>query len=390
MSIKTFRYRIYPTKARKHILGQMLEECRWVYNQTLACRRDAWKERKETLTLFDTHRLLPKWKHQRPSLSLVYAQVLRDAQRRVDKAFKGFFRRVKNGEKPGYPRFKGKGRYRSLTYPQFGFGITEEGKLHLAKVGDIKIKLHRPLKGRIKNVTVRRYPTGKWFACFACSVEPELLSPNSKATGVDVGIRAFATLSDGTQVPNPKFFQEEEKALAKAQRKLSRCKKGTPEYKKALKVVRRIHERIKNKRDDFLHKLSRWLVDAFGIICFEKLNVKVMLKNHRLAKAISDCAWQQLIQYTLYKAESAGRVVVLIDPKNTTKICSRCGCINEISLSERTFNCPHCGLVLNRDYNAAINILRLGLQSLGKSPRSLLFCRRSCHLTTVDFAGHRT
>jgi len=362
--LKTFRYRIYPTQAQRSLLERMLEECRWVYNETLAFRRDAWKERKERTSYYSTIKLLPKWKKERPSLSIVYSQVLQDVQRRVDKAFKGFFRRVKNGEKPGYPRFKGKGRYRSLTYPQFGFGITEEGNLHLAKVGDIKIKLHRPLEGVVKNVTVRRYPTGKWFACFACYVEPEPLPPNLKATGVDVGIRAFATLSDGTRVPNPKFFQEEERALAKAQRKLSKCEKGTPEYKKALHVVQRIHERIRNKREDFLHKLSRWLVNAFGIICFEKLNVKGMLKNSSLAKAISDAAWRQLIQYTLYKAESAGRVCVLVDPRNTTRTCSRCGSIIEIPLSERTFNCPRCGLTLDRDHNAAINILRLGLQSL--------------------------
>jgi len=365
--LKTFRYRIYPTRAQRTRMNAILEECRWVYNQTLAFRRDAWRERKEALSYYSTCKLLPQWKSERPSLLVVYSQVLQDVQRRVDKAFKGFFHRVKNGEKPGYPRFKGKGRYRSFTYPQFGFRITNDGALRLAKIGDIKIKLHRPLEGRVKNVTVRRYPTGKWFACFACSVEPEPLPPNERATGVDVGISSFATLSDGTRIPNSKFLREEEKALAKAQRRLSRCEKGTPEHKKVLKVVQRIHERIRNKRDDFLHKLSHWLVSSFGIICFEKLNVNGMLKNHCLAKAISDCAWAQLVRYTLYKAESAGRVCVLVNPRYTTKMCSRCGCILEISLSERTFNCPHCGLTLDRDHNAAINILRLGLQSLASA-----------------------
>jgi len=272
--LKTFRYRIYPTRAQETRMEQTLEECRWVYNQTLAFRRDAWKERGESKTYYDTSKLLLEWKQSRPSLSIVYSQVLQDVQRRVDKAFKGFFRRVKNGEKPGYPRFKGKGRYRSLTYPQFGFGLTEEGKLHLAKIGDIKIVLHRPLQGKIKNVTIRRYPTGKWFACFSCEVEPEPLPLNEKATGVDVGISKFLTLSDNTSIPNPDFFRKEEKALAKAQRRLSKCEKGTPEYKKARRVVQRFHERIRNKRDDFIHKLSLWLIRSFGIICFEKLNIK--------------------------------------------------------------------------------------------------------------------
>jgi len=272
--LKTFRYRIYPTRAQETRMEQTLEECRWVYNQTLAFRRDDWKERGESKTYYDTSKLLLEWKQSRPSLSIVYSQVLQDVQRRVDKAFKGFFRRVKNGEKPGYPRFKGKGRYRSLTYPQFGFGLTEEGKLHLAKIGDIKIVLHRPLQGKIKNVTIRRYPTGKWFACFSCDVEPEPLPLNEKATGVDVGISKFLTLSDNTSIPNPAFFRKEEKALAKAQRRLSKCEKGTPEYKKARRVVQRFHERIRNKRDDFIHKRSLWLIHSFGIICFEKLNIK--------------------------------------------------------------------------------------------------------------------
>lgn len=172
------------------------------------------------------------WKRERPSLSIVYSQVLQDVQRRVDKAFKGFFRRLKKGERPGYPRFKGAGRYRSITYPQFGFNITDEGNLRLAKIGEIKIKLHRPLQGKVKNVTIRRYPTGKWFACFCTEVEPQSLPPNEKAIGIDVGISSFATLSNGKRIENPRFFQEEEKALAKAQRKLSKCKGGNARISK--------------------------------------------------------------------------------------------------------------------------------------------------------------
>jgi putative transposase len=166
--LKTFRYRIYPTRAQEKLLEQILEECRWVYNQTLALRRDAWQKRQESVSYYRTTRLLPRWKEERPSLNIVYSQVLQDVQRRVDKAFKGFFRREKNGEKPGYPRFKGKGRYRSFTYPQILepgslVKLLANGKLHLAKIGDVKIKLHRPLEGEVKQVTIRRYPTGKWF-----------------------------------------------------------------------------------------------------------------------------------------------------------------------------------------------------------------------------------
>jgi len=348
----------------------MLEECRWVYNQALAVRRNAWKEQGKSLSYYYTCKLLPQWKKERPSLNIVYSQVLQDVLRRVDEAFKGFFRRVKNSEKPGYPRFKGKGRYRSITYPQFGFGITDERKLHLAKVGDVKIKLHRPVEGKIKQVTIRRYPTEKWFACFACEVSLEPLPPSQKAIGIDVGISCFATLSNGERIQNPNFFQKEEKALAKAQRRLSKCEKGTSEFRKAKRVVQRVHERIRNKRDDFLHKLSLRLVQNFGIICLEGLNVKGMLKNHHLAKAISDASWHRFFHFVLYKAERAGRVCVLVPPRNTSKTCSRCGTVQEMTLSERVFNCFCCGLFLDRDLNAAVNILRVGLHSLGKSPRS--------------------
>ena len=368
--LKTFRYRIYPTKAQKTILERMLEECRWVYNQTLAYRRDAWRERRETVSYYGTTKLLPLWKRERPSLKTVYSQVLQDVQRRVDEAFKGFFCRVKNGEKPGYPRFKGKGRYRSLTYPQFGFGITDDGKLHLAKVGDIKIKLHRPIEGKVKQVTIRRYPTGKWFACFTVEVEPKPLPETGRYVGIDLGLAAFAMLSNGEAVANPRFFRQEEKALAKAQRRLSKAERGTLEYARRRKVVARIHERIANKRTDFSHKLSRRLVNEYDIICFENLNVQGMVKNHCLAKSISDAAWRQLVNHTLQKAASAARRVVLVDPRYTSQICSRCGCIVKKDLSERTHRCPHCGLEIDRDWNSAINILGLGLQSLGIVPKS--------------------
>jgi len=370
MCVKAFRYRIYPTKAQERVLEQTLEECRWVYNQTLAYRRDAWQERQESVSYYMTTKLLPQWKQERPSLKIVYSQVLQDVQRRVDKAFKGFFRRVKNGKEPGYPRFKGKGRYRSITYPQFGFHITDDGRLHLSKIGDIKIKLHRPIGGEIKQVTIRRYPTGKWFACFTCEVEPESLPATERYVGIDLGLKSFAVLSNGEVVDNPRFFRREERGLAKAQCRLSKAEKGTPEHNKRRRIVARIHERISNKRSDFSHKLSRHLVNEYDVICFEGLNIHGMVKNHCLAKSISDAAWRQLISHTMYKAENAGRRVVLVNPRHTSQICSRCGCLIKKTLSDRVHKCPHCGLEIDRDLNAAINILGLGLQSLDIVPRS--------------------
>jgi putative transposase len=209
--------------------------------------------------------------------------------------------------------------------------------------------MHRSIEGEIKSLTVTRSATGKWFACFSvkCTIRP--LPESDKAAGVDVGLVHFATLSTGEQVPNPRFFCTDEKALAKAQRTGKR------------KAAQRIHERIANRRRDFAHQLSRAFIAGFGFIALENLNIKGMVKNRPLAKSISDAAWSQLIQYTLYKAESAGRVVRLVDPRNTSKLCSACGTLVEKTLAERVHRCQ-CGLSIDRDHNAALNILALGLQ----------------------------
>jgi len=363
---KSYRYRIYPTKSQRSNLNQHLELCRQVYNDTLALHKDAWEKNSESISIYEANSILVTWKAQRLELKQVYSQVLQNVQVRVDLALKAFFRRVKSGENPGYPRFKGKGRYDSITYKQLGFGVKDD-KLHLAKIGDVKIKLHRLIEGKIKTCTVRRMPTGKWFACFSVEIEDMPLPPwrDGSVVGLDVGLESFATLSNGEKIANPRFFREEEMELARVQRKLSKAPKGTPERKAALKVVERVHERIGNRRTDFANQVSRQLVNRFGVIAFEDLDIKNMLKNHCLAKSISDVAWNMLVKATKSKAAYAGSKVVLVDPKQTSQLCSRCGLIVKKDLSERTHNCPECGLSMDRDLNAAINILRLGLQSLG-------------------------
>ncbi len=348
---------------------RILEECRWVFNQTLALRKNAWEQDKKSISLYTTNTLLPKWKRERPTLSMVYSQVLQDVQERVDLAFKAFFRRVKTGEDPGYPRFRGKGRYDSFSYSQFGFSLNDTG-LKVAKIGIIKIELHRPIEGKLKTLTLHRHSTGKWYACLSCEVVPAPLPTSEKAVGIDVGLTSFATLSNGEKIANPRFFRRDERDLSRAQRKLSEEVKGTPARAFRRKAVSHIHERIANRRKDFAHKLSHRLVDEYGIIALEKLNTKGMLHNHCLAKSIADAAWYQLVQFVSYKAEYAGRSVVLVDPRNTSKRCSRCGSLVDKSLSERIHSCPVCGLVLDRDLNASINILSLGLQAVGVSPGS--------------------
>lgn len=364
--LKAFKFRIYPTKSQKTKMERTLDLCRYTYNRTLAYRKESFEQEGKSVSKYETHNLLPTWKKDKPELSEVFSQTLQNVQERVDLAFKAFFRRVKAGEEPGYPRFRGKGWYDSFSYPQKGFEL-ESGKLHLSKIGDIKIKLHRPIEGKIKRLTVRRTPTGKWFACFSVEMEDQPKPPwkDGSWVGIDVGLESFATLSNGEKIANPRFLRYESKELARVQRKLSKAAKGTVERRSMIKVVERVHERIANKRYEFVHQVSSSLVNRFGLIAFEDLNIKNMMLNHNLAKSISDVAWSMLVTVTSYKAANAGSMVVLVDPRNTSKMCSRCGILVEKVLSDRVHNCPRCGLSMDRDENAAINIIRLGLQSVG-------------------------
>lgn len=367
----TYQYRLLPTKAQQTKLAKTLELCRWVYNETLATRKNAWEQEQKYISCYETTKLLPAWKDQKQELNQVHSQVLQEACIRVDRAFSNFFRSVRDGGKPGYPRFKGYGRYDSFTYTQKGFKLIGN-ELKLSRIGNVKIIISRPLRGTVKTLNIRRDSIGNWYANFSCEVETEPLPKSEEAIGIDMGLESFATLSDGTKVANPRFLKKDEKELAKAQRKLSKAEKGTPEREKRRKAVAHIYQRIANRRKDFAHKLSRNLVNEYGIIALEKLNNKKMLQNHYLAKSIADVAWNQLVQYIQYKAACADRECVLVDPCNTSKRCSRCGTLVEKSLSVRVHKCPVCNLQIDRDENAALNILALGLQCLGESHRSYL------------------
>jgi putative transposase len=215
---KTFKYRIYLHNRQRRILNAMLEECRWVYNQTLEAREFAY-EQSIKCGLYDTQAMLPGWKETRPSLKLVHSQVLQNVQVRVDLAFQAFFRRVREGaEDVGYPRFKGFGRYDSITYPQYGNGVRLDGaRLILSKVGAVHVVLHQPIKGTPKTVTLRRARTGKWYASFSCEVEPERLPPDMEVVGVDMGLESFLTTSDGSKVDNPRFYRRDEADLKRVQ-----------------------------------------------------------------------------------------------------------------------------------------------------------------------------
>ena len=356
---RTFKYRLYPSKAQTTRLNSILALCCELYNAGLQERRDAYRLQRKFIRYVEQANQLPELKQARPELNDIHSQVLQDVLRRLDKTFQAFFRRVKErGVRAGFPRFKSRKRYDSLTYAQSGFAIKGD-KLRLSKIGDVRIKLHRPVEGKVKTLTIARSATGKWYACFSAEVEPQPLPANETSVGIDVGLSHFATLSTGEKIDNPRFFRSDEKALAKAQRREKR------------KATRRIHERIANRRRNFSHQLSQALVSMFGLIVFEDLNIKGMVRNHCLSKSIQDAAWSQLIQYTIYKAADAGREVRTVDPRGTSQRCSACEAIVVKDLSQRVHSC-WCGIRLDRDHNAAINILALGLQSVSLRAKEAL------------------
>jgi putative transposase len=366
---KAFKYRIYLTNGQRRILNTTLEECRWVYNQTLAARRDAY-EQGVSLSWYETKAMLPSWKETRPSLKLAHSQVLQNVTQRVDLAFQAFFRRESSGaDDPGYPRFKGFGRYDSITYPQYGNGVEIRGNdLVVSKIGRVKVVWHQPIEGTIKTVTLHRARTGKWYVSFSVEVEPKRLSPSAEIVGVDVGLLSFATLSNGEQIDNPRFYRRDEADLKRAQKLKDAAKNAQKwdENRHRKKVLAHIHERIANRRSDFAHKRSRELATRYQTIVFEDLAPQQMgaSKGRGMRKSIMDVAWSQFVSMTRGKAEEAGRTVILVNPRDTSKMCSQCGELVEKKLSERTHTCPHCGLVIDRDKNAALNILHRGLQTL--------------------------
>lgn len=249
---------------------QTLRECRYLYNHLLAERRDAYEHTGRSPSLYTQMDRLSGLKETNPALREVHSQVLQNVAVRIDLAFKAFFRRVKAGEKPGYPRFRGPNRYDSFTYPQSGFRVSEaSNRVFLSKIGHVKAIIHRPLEGKVKTATVRKTPTGKWFVCLSCEVEPEPLEESTQAVGVDVGLKDLIATSDGEIVPAPTFLRKEEKELARTQRRLCEAPKGSRERTKRRKAVAKVHERIKNKRADFAHQQSRKLVNRYGFIAIE-------------------------------------------------------------------------------------------------------------------------
>jgi putative transposase len=408
---RAYKYRLYPTKKQRATLQWTLDRARELYNAALQERRDAYtckvkrhpnyfdEETRQQLT--KEHALtytrqaaeLAEIKEVRPEYEDIYSQVLQDVLRRVDKAFKAFFRRVKKGQKPGYPRYKGEGHYDSFTYPQSGFSLTADNRLCLSKIGTIKVKFPtgkkaHPPQGTLKTCTIKREGE-HWFVVLTCERAPEVVYHSSEeAVGLDLGLLSFATLSTGEQIANPRHLRRAEAKLKQQQQRIARQKRGSTRRRKAGRWLGKLHRHIRNQRRDFHHKEASKLVKRYGMLCFEDLKPANMSRRPKpkrdvetgqylpngasakagLNKSIRDAGWGQFVRICEGKAESAGARVLKVNPRNTSQRCSRCGAMVPKDLEERWHRCPSCGLELDRDHNSALDILRLGLQTLDSPP----------------------
>jgi putative transposase len=340
----THKFRLHPSKNQEQKLLENLDKCRFVYNKMLEGLNKQEKPNK-----LELQNSIPKLKEEYPQLKEVYSGVLHYECYRLFLNLRALARLKKNGRKVGRLRFKSKGWFKTFVYNQSGFKVIKTNKrldlLHLSKIGDIPIRIHIKIEGKIKQIVIKRYSSRKWYALV--QVENNIEKENrqiEKKVGIDVGIKYFLTDSDGMQIENPKFFDKSYKRLRREQKKLSRKKKGSKNREKQKIKVAKVYERIVNQRDDFLHKLSRYYINNYDFIAVEDLNIKNMVRSH-LAKQINNVSWNRFIQFLSYKAENAGRIVVKVNPRGTSQ---------EYKYGK-----------LDRDYNASLNILQRGLEKVG-------------------------
>jgi len=367
----TYRYRLYPSRAQEQKLLAALDSCRWLYNHFL--ERLNQKEDGKTPSRYKLQGTLPKLKHEHLELKQVHSKVLQMVLHQLYSNLRALAELKRNGRKVGRLRFKGRGWFKSFTYNQSGFKIIEgHGKrreLRLSKIGSIPIVLHRELDGGVKQVHIKRERSGKWFACFSIEVdETQKVKKISKPVGIDLGITHYIADTDGNFVEHPHNIAKSEWRLKREQRRLSRKKRGSKNRVKQRLKLALVHERIRNQRLDFLHKLSRHYINSHDFIAVEDLGVKELIEMAHNGKNRADAAWATFLHMLTYKAERAGRWVVKVEPRGTTDRCSRCGEIVEKPLWVRVHKCPNCGLELDRDLNAARNILQDGLNKIGWEP----------------------
>jgi putative transposase len=365
---KTYKYKLKPTSEQERELARVLGLCRSLYNTALEQRIIAYRRAGVSLSRFQQEGELKDLRAELPEYAAIHSHVLQDVLARLDKTYQAFFRRVQTGEKAGFPRYQGRDRWHSFTYSftykEFGNGATlDNGFLVLAKIGRFAVRWSRTLEGTPKTVTLSREADG-WYVCFSCADVPVRRLPETgQETGIDLGIEAFATLSDGTRIFSPGWYRKAEQALKTAQRRVSRRKKGSNRRRKAVTLLTKAHQKVRRQRADFHHKTALTLVRANDTIYHEDLQTANMVRNHHLAKSIQDAGWSAFLTILTFKAAYAGKWVVAVPPAYTSQRCSGCGVVVSKGLSVRWHSCPDCGTSLHRDHNAARNIERLG-QSL--------------------------
>jgi putative transposase len=354
--IRTFRYPLYPTRAQEEVLLGWLASCCDLYNGALQERRDAWRKQWRSVSYEDQTRSLTEIRRTDTAWLRVPVEVARSSLRRLDRAFKAFFRRCKAGQTPGFPRFRSRRRYHSFSLQ--GPARVDGDRVHLPKLGPVKFRLYRPMRGKVLDVIVCR-EGNRWFVCFQCDLgaAPEKVV-SASAVGLDVGLSSLATLSTGEAIENPRHYRDGEAVLRRRQQALARKRKGSQSRRRAAALVRKAHGHIKNQRLDYARKVACDLVSRFDLIAFEDLNIRGLAMTP-MAKSIHDAGWRILLHAIACKAESAGKYAVAVDPRGTSQECSTCGAKVPKDLSERVHRCA-CGCVLDRDHNAALNILARG------------------------------
>lgn len=365
---RSYEIRIYPNARQRELIGRTFGCCRWVYNKCLEERRAAYESTGKSPTRFQQDRMLPSWKAENPWLMEADSHALQQAVADLDRAYQNFFRRCRQGGRPGYPRFRSKRDARQSYRTSQGVSVPDARHVKLPKLGLVKARVSREIEGRVLSATVKQVPSGRYFVCLCCTdcPEPEAAPGAIAVLGIDAGVHDLMARSDGVKVANPKALAKGERKLAREQRRLSRKRKGSASRRKQKRKVARIHERIADQRKDAIHKATTDAVRESQAIAVEDLDVRSMERDRRLAKAVADASMSEMLRQLEYKCSWHGRRFVKVSRWHpSSKMCSRCGhVLEELPLSVRAWTCPACGARHDRDLNAAVNIARKGARLL--------------------------